>query len=328
MKWLLPLLVACQSSAPSKPAPTPTPVVASKGRVETKTWHSDALGVDKQVVVYLPGGYDSGDARYPVFYYLNGLTGGETDWVKGGHIDEVADRMHLAAIIVMPDGDNNFYIDSEMPEAYEACLKDGTGLMNPAQSHKDTCVKHSHYETYIAKDLVAWTDATFRTKAERGARAIAGLSMGGYGALTVGMRNPDVFGAIASHSGVDALLYAGPHPFAAGQGKLVDDPQAWARGAGPIGPWFLALYGTDIQFWRDRDPAFLAQKLAPGSQAIYLDAGTEDDLQLQDGAQYLHEILTARHIEHAWYLGPGHHNFVFWAQRVPESLAFLQQHVH
>jgi len=229
---------------------------------------------------------------------------------------------------VMPDGDNNFYIDSPMPIDYEACLKDGAGLMDPTQSHRDTCVRHSAYETYIAKDLVSWTDKTFRTVPDRGSRAIAGLSMGGYGALTVGMRNPTVFSAIASHSGVDALLYGGPHPYAAGQAKLVDDPQAWAKGAGMIGFWFLALYGTDIQFWRDRDPAFLAQKLAPGTQAIYLDAGTDDDLQLQDGAQYLHDVLTARHIEHAWYLGPGHHNFAFWAARVPESLAFLRDHTH
>ena len=321
---LLALLVAC--SSPPAPVAKPAPVVATKGHVETRTWHSDALGVDKHVVVYLPAGYDSGDRRYPVFYYLNGLTGDETNWVHGGHLDTTADELGLAAIVVMPDGDNNFYIDSAMPEDYAACMQTGAGLMMPEQSHKDTCVKASHYDTYITGDLVAWTDKTFRTVAKREARAIAGLSMGGYGALTLAFRHPELYAAVASHSGVDALLYGGPHPYVAGQEKIVDDPKLWAIGAGPVGKWFLALYGTEIQFWRDHDPAFLAQKLAPGQLAIYLDAGTEDDLQLQDGAQYLHDVLTARHIEHAWFLGPGHHNFELWTRRLPESLRFLQAH--
>ena len=326
----LALFTACSSppSAPTAKAPA-APPAGAKGRVETVTWHSAALGVDKHAVVYLPAGYDAEPARrWPVFYYLNGLTGDETNWTELGHIDAAADAMRLAAIIVMPDGDNNFYIDSALPEDYDGCMKTGAGLFVPTQPRRWTCVKASRYETYIAHDLVAWTDATYRTKAERGARAIAGLSMGGFGALELAMRHPDEFAATASHAGVDALLYAGPHPYNAADVKLVDDVSSWGRAVGPAGDWIRGLFGPDIAFWRDHDPASLAQQLAPGALAIYLDCGTEDDFLLNDAASYLHDVLLARKIDHAFYLVPGRHDFQFAAKRVPESLAFLRDHTH
>ena len=61
--------------------------------------------------------------------------------------------------------------------------------------------------------------------------------------------------------------------------------------------------------------------------ALYLDCGTEDDFALHNGAQYVHDLLQARGIEHAWYLGPGRHTFAFWAERLPHSLAFLTSHL-
>ena len=329
MRATLVLVAACSSpAAPSaQHTPPPPPAAATKGRVETVAWHSAALGVDKHAVVYLPAGYDADPARrWPVFYYLNGLGGDETNWTQVGHLDAAADALHLAAIVVMPDGDNNFYVDSAMPVDHAACMTSGAGMFIPTQPRPWTCVKASKYETYIVDDLVAWTDATFRTIADGKARAIAGLSMGGFGALELGMRHPEVFAAVASHSGVDALLYAGPHPYAAADVKLVDDVSSWGRAVGPIGDWVRGLFGPDLAFWRDHDPATLAQKLAPGALAIYLDCGTEDDFLLNDGAAYLHDVLLARKIDHAFFLGPGRHDFAFWSQRVPASLAFLRDH--
>ncbi len=324
------LLVLAACSSPPTPAAKPVPPpVAAKGRVETVTWHSNALGVDKHVVVYLPAGYDADPAkRFPVFYYLNGLGGDETNWVERGHIDAAADALHLAAILVMPDGDNNFYVDSALPEDHAACMKDGAGMFIPTQPRQWTCVKASKYETYIVDDLVKWTDATYRSIADRKSRAIAGLSMGGFGALELAMRHPDEFAATASHSGVDALLYAGPHPYVAGQAQLTEDVANWGRAVGPMGDWIRGLFGPDIAFWRDHDPASLLGKLVPGQLAIYLDCGTEDDFLLNDGASYVHDLLLARKIDHAFYLGPGRHSFDFWSQRVGESLAFLRDHTH
>jgi len=306
---------------------TPPPA-AAKGRVVTEHFASAALGVDKAVVVYLPAGYDaSASARYPVLYYLHGLFGNETNWIDGGKLDAVADQLGLQAIVVMPDGDDSFYVNSDLPIDYAACLKDGTGLVSPMEPKRATCVHQRRYEDYVIHDLIAWVDTTYRTIAAREGRGIAGFSMGGYGALELAMRHPDVFAAAASHSGVDALLYAGPYPYEPGKVKLVEDVTVSTAAAGPIVQWIQSVFGKDIANWRAHDPVMLAQQLVPGTLALYLDCGTEDEFALYNGAAYLHDLLSARHIEHAYYRGPGHHNFAFWRERLPNSLAFLRDKV-
>jgi len=318
-----------KSSAPEAPKPAPAPEgPASMSRVVTEHFHSDALGVDKDVVVYLPKGYDSAPARHwPVFYYLHGLGGNETNWTRNGRLDAAADGLGLAAIVVMPDGDDGFYVDSPSKIDYDACMKDGTGLFVPARERKDTtCVRARNYETYIAKDLVGWTDAHYHTIASRDGRAIAGLSMGGFGAMAVGLRHPDEFAAAASHSGAIALLYKGPRPFAPGKAELITDLASFGKATGPIGEWIGLMFGPDLAAWHAHDVVDLATALPSGKLALYFDCGTEDDFNLQDNVQYVHEALTAKHIEHEYFLGPGKHNFEFWTARVPKSLAFLAAH--
>lgn len=336
MRALLIALVvaACSSnsSAPSvvarDPAPRPAPATAAKGTVVTERFQSAALGVSKSVVVYLPAGYEAQPAkRWPVFYYLHGLGGNETNWVKSGKLDAAADSLGLQAIVVMPDGDNAFYVDSDFAVDYDACIKDGAGLLFPDAPRMQTCVKQLRYESYITQDLIGWVDRTYRTITTREGRAIAGLSMGGFGALVLGMRHPDLFAAAASHSGVDALLYAGPHPYEAGKVTMVTDVKDWGGKLGPLGGWVRALFGPDLARWRAHDPAALVEKVAPNSPALYLDVGTEDEFLLHDGAQLVHDLLLARKIAHTWYIGPGHHTFEFWIARVPASLGFLRDHV-
>ncbi len=329
-RLLLVALVACSNSSPSAQTP-PKPAVAQAaaaptlaGKVVKTKLDSAALGVSKDVVVYLPAGYDTSGKRYPVFYYLHGLTGDETNWVELGKLDQAADTLGLEAIVVMPDGDDNFYVDAPKPVDYDACMKDGTGLFFPQRPKRTTCVRSSKYETYITKDLIAWVDATYRTIPTREGRAIAGLSMGGYGALELGMRHPDLFAAAASHSGVDALLYAGPIPYAKGKVVLETDVKKWGDGLGPMGTWIRGLFGDDLANWKSHDPASLVANLRPGTIALYLDCGSEDGFLLNNGMQYLHDLLVEKGIEHAYYLGPGAHDFAFWSVRVKNSLAFLR----
>ncbi len=297
------------------------------GTVVTAKVASAALGVTKDVVVYLPGGYDADPARrWPVYYFLHGLGGDESNWTARGKLHEVADRVGVQAIIVMPDADNSFYTDSVTPVDYAACLSSGKGLFNPNQNPKTTCVKTPSYETWITKDLVAWTDATYRTIAKRESRAIAGLSMGGFGALSLGMRHKDQYAAAASHSGVDALLYAGPYPYEAGKVELATDVASWG-GRDPFGNWMRGIFGPDIANWRAHDPASLVSNLEPGELALYLDCGTEDVFHLHNGAMYLHELLMAKKIEHTFFIGPGKHDFSFWTPRLPETFKFLAANV-
>ena len=329
---LLAFAIGCSSKPPASEAPGPPGATAAPApapsRVVTEHFHSDALGVDKAVVIYLPRGYDAQAARrWPVFYYLHGLGGKETDWVQAGKLDAAADELALGAIVVMPDGDDSFYVDSSFKIDYDQCMKDGTGLMAPAQQPRDaTCVRTRSYETYIVVDLIGWVDAHYRTNASRDGRAIAGLSMGGFGAMELGLRHPDLFAAAASHSGAIGLLFRGPRPFAPGKSEVSTDVSGWGKTAGGIGAWIKNTLGDDIANWKAHDVVELASKLPSGKVALYIDCGTEDDFALHDNAQYVHEALTARHVEHEFFLGPGKHDFAFWSARVPRSLAFLRDH--
>jgi S-formylglutathione hydrolase FrmB len=333
--FALAVVAACGPSQPTRtqtqtemPATNRPPGPPSPSRVETRSFSSAALGVDKDYVIYLPAGYDTlPDRRWPVLYYLHGLTGDETNWAQLGGMAEAADKLALRAIVVMPDGDDGFYTDAATDYDYDQCLADGTGLFIASAPKAETCVRRRRYQTYIVDDLVAHVDATYRTISSRDGRGIAGLSMGGFGALQIAMRHEDRFAAAASHSGVDALLYRGPHPYVAGKAEILTDAALWGRGIGPIGTWIRDIFGPDIENWRAHDPAFLVDKLKDGDLALYLDCGTEDGFLLHDGAAYLHDLLVAKDIGHVFFLGPGGHDFDFWRARLPESLAFLTAHV-
>lgn len=310
-----------EGGAPDAAAAGARVTATGAGKVTEGTFHSDALGVDKHYVLYLPGGYDTSQLRYPVIYMLNGLGGDETNWVEGGDLGQIADAMSLPAIVVMADGDDSFYANAVVAADYDACLK-GRRTFGMASDMATYCVKTPRYEDYIVKDLVAHVDATYRTIPERRARAIGGLSMGGFGALSLGLRHKDVYVSTASHSGVDALLYGGPHPYEAGKVVLAEDASVWGREIEPLGKLVRDIFGPDLQNWREHDPAWLAGRLKDGEIAIYLDCGTEDDFKLHDGATYLHDILVERGVTHAFTLEPGRHNFKFWRSRLDDSLAF------
>lgn len=328
---LLVALAACSKSAappaPEKPAPAaPAPPVAGgKGKLVTKQVASASLGVTKEVVVYEPAGYDADpNRRWPVYYFLHGLGQDETNWTKGGQLHDVADKVGVQAIIVMPDADDSFYVDAVTPANYEACLKNGDGLFFPVQPLSSKCVKTPAYESWITKDLVAWTDATYRTIATKQGRAIVGLSMGGFGALQLAMRHKDLYAAAGSHSGVDALLYKGPFPYQTGKVELftqVEEPEDM------IVKWLVRLFGKDIANWRAHDPAYLVAELKPGELALYIDCGTEDLFKLDNGARYLHDLLEAKKIAHTFYIGPGKHDFSFWTPRLPITFEFLKTNV-
>ncbi len=328
-------LVACSNGSAPAPAPTPkvpatavvTPPAGASGIVKEATLKSASLGVDKRYLVYLPAGYESSGKRYPVFYYLHGLGGNEDNWVEGGKIDKAADELGLQAILIMLDGDDAFYVNGIGAVDYDKCLQDGVGLFMPGhETKRTTCVRKRDYDTYVTKDLIAHVDATYRTIATREGRAIAGLSMGGFGALQLSMRHTDLFSAAASHSGLVSLLYGGPVPYKAGKVELLTDVRTWGGPYVEIKKWMIGLLGEDVAHWRKFDPSALVADLAPGTLALYIDCGTEDEFLFHNQAAYLHDLLLEKNIEHTYFTGPGNHSFSFWRQRVPESLKFLRDH--
>ena len=298
---------------------------APHGTVRVERFFSPALGVEKHYVVYLPPSYATAPARrYPVAYYLHGLTGNEADWVSLASIDIVADSLTAGGspemIVVMPDGDDGWYTNwDEAPQPYAACLVDT--LLNRAAPA--LCVVQARYEDYIARDLVRHVDSTYRTLADRLHRGLAGLSMGGYGAVSIALEHPEVFSAAASHSGVLAPLYAGPHPFAAPARyhTSIDSLAAGWRGMwGAIAPAF----GRTIASWAARDPAHLAQRLhATGGAvpALFIDVGAQDGLV--DQSRAFHTELTTLGIAHDYAEWPGKHDWKYWHAHVGESLRWL-----
>ena len=303
---------------------------AATGSVRADTLWSQSLGTRKQVMVYLPRSYATApERRYPVALYLHGLGGRESDWTQLGRLDAVMDSLVAAGfaemIVVMPDGDDGWYTTWNSLPSYEACLRRPLARES-AQSY---CVPWPHYDDYVARDVVQFVDRSYRTQPVRAHRAIAGLSMGGYGAVGLALAYPDVFSAAASHSGVLAPLYAGPHPF--------DDQPSWAANGealahawGRLFPSVAPVFGRDTAMWWSRDPGRRLDRLvAVGGiaavPALFVDVGTSDDLADQSRAFRAHAARLGLSVDyHEW---PGRHDWDYWRAHVGESLAWIASQI-
>ena len=297
---------------------------SAQGTVLTDTLWSQSLGITKEYQVYLPPSYGSEPARrYPVAYYLHGATGDESNWVALGHIDRVMDSLVAAGgaemILVMPDGDDGWYTTWNTLGTWADCRRDST-RKEPASKY---CVPWPHYDDYIARDLVAHVDSNYSTIADSAHRAIAGLSMGGYGAVTLALQYPDVFTAAASHSGVVAPLladYSGfeqpPRYHRVVDSVRVTSPRVWQH--------LRPIFGADSIGWRARDPVTMAQKRARSEEPIppiYLDVGADDPYANHSRAlAYELTTLGADVMYKEW---PGRHDWTYWRGHVAESLAWL-----
>jgi enterochelin esterase family protein len=157
--------------------------------MDSNVLQDNALGdpARRDIAIYLPPGYDTGERRYPTVYLLTGFNSRGTMLLNEAPWDEnIAQRMDRLIdsgaiqpmIVVMPD-----------------CLTQygGSQYINSSASGR--------YEDHLIQEVVPFVDACYRTRAGRDDRAVAGKSSGGYGALMLAMRHPDVFGMAASHSG-------------------------------------------------------------------------------------------------------------------------------
>ncbi len=256
---------------------TPRPrSLSTHGEIVHAALSSEALGVDKDVTIWLPRRYGAGEARCAVIVLLHGVGGDETDFERM-EIASRADEIDLDAIVVMPDGDDGYWVDWAGPLPWDECMTELPPWRRPEPGRPPPeelahfCVRRQRYESYVVHDLLDWVDATYRTRPERGARGIGGMSMGGLGALSIAMRHPDVFSVAVSHSGAVSLLYAGPHPFEPGRALLLDDSTAWGLGREERVPgmpdWVRRIYGPDLEGWRAHD---FARGLAPGRGPVAL----------------------------------------------------------
>lgn len=311
MKFLAAIAVLLSYSGP----------VLAQGTVHTDSFESSALGVTKIYRVYLPEGYNENDTRYPVIYALHGWGVTEDSWIELLDLPEVADSMGLQAIVVMPDGDRSLYVNAASSVDYEECLRGEEPLKNKSEPRDEFCVQTPNYEDYIVDDLVKEIDSNFRTVATREARAVSGDSAGGFGAMSLAIRNPDIYSSAASHSGFLAQLYDGPYPYVSGQAQFLTsiDPETTY---GDI----LSNLGPNIANWRNHDPYSLMAAKPRHDIALYFDCGKEDQFGFLELNLVFDDLLTSLNIDHEFHSPPGQHDDEFFGERIRYSLQFQVSH--
>src|SRR5258708_1177026 len=167
------LLVWSSAVEAQKTVAQPLAAKSREALVRDAVFHSPSLQRNMRYRVLLPRAYEN-DRRFPVLYLLQGLYGDYLNWDTRTNLENYARDLHL--LIVMPDADDSWYTDS-------------------------ATVPQDKFEDYIVKDLISEIDDKYRTIHERPGRAIAGLSMGGYGALKLGIKYPELFAFAGSLSG-------------------------------------------------------------------------------------------------------------------------------
>lgn len=263
---------------------------ASDSVVEYIRVESEALDRAVPAGVYLPPSYDDSDERYPVLYFLHGMFGDERKWENRGCaeiLDELIDEGEVPPMIVVA------------PSGERSCF-----WVNWKSGGND-------WEDFVARDLVAEVDRRFRTLADREHRGISGDSMGGYGALHIAFKHPDVFGSASAHS---AMLY--PVELDRLPTWILERADSWAP-----------IYGSpvDEDHWRRNHPLFLARTLDVKTLCrlrIYFDCGSEDRFGFDQGARELDRILEERGVPHEAFIREGNHGRGYFLRYVPYSLKF------
>lgn len=238
------------------------------------SFHAGTLGQHTSVNVVLPDNVKAGE-RVPVLYLLHGLSDDHTMWSRRTSVERYAAPYKLA--IVMPAGHRSFYTNTPGGE---------------------------RFFDYITEELPARMESFFPVSQERSGRFIAGLSMGGYGALKAGLNRPDLYAAVASYSG--AMWKSGvEHRFGPGLTSQV--------------------FGNDAETDKRPHNLFLvAEDVAKGSipcPMIYQACGTEDFLYGENTA--FRDHLQKLGLPLTYFECPGTHEWGFWDARVRDTLAWL-----
>jgi diacylglycerol O-acyltransferase / trehalose O-mycolyltransferase / mycolyltransferase Ag85 len=253
------------------------------------------VNVTSNVVrILLPTGYSSTSTRYPVIYLLCGAGGNQTEWTTSSDLINFTSAMQ--AIFVMPD-----------------C---GGAAGHPGWD-SDWANGQYQWETFYISVLMPWIDASYRTI--KGDNGIAGLSMGGYGALALAARHPALFRAVGDFSGLPDIQYPGV--------SLVN------LGVVPQTIWGSET--TNAANWTAHNPTALVTNLKGIS--LYLSCGTgdptlyngpEETLSAEDHVPFVQALQSAGIPFHAGFFSGGAHTWPYFsleaAWALPQMLANLQ----
>ena len=277
---LLPLLMTGQ-----------TTLVAQGTVIEGLSFKGDILDHEVEYAVYLPPGYEALQRSYPILYLLHGYSDDETGWIQFGDVERIvnngiASGLITPMIIVMPDGGVTFYVNN-----------------------------HSGSERWgdmFIEEFIPHVEDGYKVRGTKRYRAIAGLSMGGYGALVHSLKHPDTF------SGCGAFSAA-----------VWTDEQMKERYENARGSFMTDLYGPMTngelpEQWSQHSPIDLVNTQPVDelrSVRYWIDCGDDDFLTIGNAA--LHIALIQREIPHEYRVRDGAHNWTYWRTGLTDALSFL-----
>jgi putative tributyrin esterase len=237
--------------------------------------------------VVLPKSYSAQkDKKYPVVYLLHGLTGRFRNWTDLTKLPAYADGHEF--IIVTPEGGNGWYTDSHTkPE--------------------------EKYESYIVKELIPEVEKKYRAIGTRSGRAIAGLSMGGYGALKFGLKYPEMFSLAGSFSGALGAASLSAEGRSTSSIRSIDEV---------FGPAESETRAANDIFKMVREATPEKIKAMP---FLYVDCGNEDFL-IQNNRDFV-ALLAEKKIPHEYRQLPGAHNWQYWDKQVREFLRVAENFI-
>ncbi len=243
-----------------------------------------------KAAVTLPASYAGSTKSYPVLYLLHGGFGHFDDWLSKtpdkNLVQQLADRYNL--VIVMPEGEVfSYYIDSPVD-------------------------KNSQFESYIVKDVISKIDKTYRTIASRNGRVITGLSMGGYGALYLSGKYPELFIAAGSMSGAlnpDMQTWKLPQDATANIRKAFDG--------------IIGSYAKDPKTYDPYSVIQMADKMKTNGVSLIFDCGTDDFLV--EPNRELHRRLVFNNTPHDYSERPGGHSWPYWENSLPYHVLYFSK---
>jgi putative tributyrin esterase len=257
--------------------------------VDTLAVPSAAMHKTYRAAVVLPASYPKNKkARYPVLYLLHGAWGHFADWLRSPPdkqtLHRLADQYNL--IIVCPEGETfGFYLDSPVSPG-------------------------SQFETHIIREVLPLVDQTYRTVADKKGRVIAGLSMGGHGALYLSARHPELFAAAGSMSGALDLRSLTRN---VSEAEKANREKLWAP-----------ILGSEAEhperFVQNSVMSLLAQ-IDQNHLPLIIDCGV-DDFLIEINRE-IHRRLVYQHTPHDYTERPGAHTWEYWQNALPYQVQFL-----
>ncbi len=243
----------------------------------------------KPLIVYLPPGYDPNPTEpYPVIYFLHGLGNSPDDFESHGAAaltDRLIREGHLPPVVIaLPTGAISYYvnrIDGGAP-----------------------------YEDHVRLEVPAFVEAHYPVRTDPAGRALAGISMGGFGALKIAMRYPTEFGSASAHT-----------PFLM---KDVPEGEGTDRSSRMFMRVMRTLYGDpiNVEMWNGNNPFALAEQPDAHFPPLLFSAASEDRYGLQVPAKQFHESLTTLQIPHTYIPFEGVHGWVSFETQWEQMLRF------